>query len=158
MQSINKAKGRGFTLIEVVIVLAIAALIILVVLQAVSAAQRGQRDNARKQKGGQIVSYLTQYASNTNGNYPKAADLDGLTFNASPLASYDSSTSLNSYTFKKSSIAFASSGWAPAAADCSVSTTSTTVVYQASAAANPVTDYDLAVCLESGGFDVLHGN
>lgn len=68
--------NRGFTLIEVVIVLAIAALIILVVLQAVSAAQRSSRDNTRKQEAGQVAAMLEQYASNNRGRYPSS--LSGL--------------------------------------------------------------------------------
>ena len=61
---------KGFTLIEVVLVMAIGALIILVVLQAVTAARRSQRDNARKSHAGQISAALEQYASNNNGSYP----------------------------------------------------------------------------------------
>lgn len=61
---------KGFTLIEVVLVMAIGALIILVVLQAVTAARRSQRDNARKSHAGQISAALEQYASNNNGLYP----------------------------------------------------------------------------------------
>lgn len=70
----KKLKEKGFTLIEVVIVLAIGALIILVVIQAVSAARRSQRDNARKSEAGQIAALLDQYASNNGGVYPSNAN------------------------------------------------------------------------------------
>ena len=68
---LKKSKqSKGFTLIEVVIVLAIAALIILVVLQAVGAAQRANRDSARKSEAGRAVALMEQYASNNSGQYP----------------------------------------------------------------------------------------
>ena len=67
-------KRKGFTLIEVVIVIAIGALIILVVLQAVSNAQESQRDSTRRQEGSQIVAALEQYAANNQGTYPGNAD------------------------------------------------------------------------------------
>ena len=68
---LTKLKERhGFTLIEVVIVLAIAALIILVVLQAVGAAQQSNRDTTRKQEAGRIAAILEQIASNDQGKYP----------------------------------------------------------------------------------------
>lgn len=62
--------NKGFTLIEVVIVLAIGALIILVVLQAVSSAQRNQRDSARRQEAARVSAALESYAANNQGVYP----------------------------------------------------------------------------------------
>jgi prepilin-type N-terminal cleavage/methylation domain-containing protein len=152
---ISLKNKKGFTLIELVIVLAIAALIILVVLQAVGAAQKSQRDNARKNKAAQIESYLTEYASNTgNGSVPATLTT---AWASSPLASYDTTAnSLTSYSFKTGP-AYATSGWNPAAT-CTATpdtTSTTTVVYTANAAA---TDYDLGVCLEAGGYSVLKGN
>jgi prepilin-type N-terminal cleavage/methylation domain-containing protein len=84
---LNKLKeSKGFTLIEVVIVLAIAALIILVVLQAVAAAQRSQRDTQRKEEAGRLSAFLEQYSSNNNGGYPAVAA--GSNF-GTPLGTYD---------------------------------------------------------------------
>ena len=83
---IKKLKeSRGFTLIEVVIVLAIAALIILVVLQAVAAAQLANRDTTRKNEGARAASLLEQIASNNDGDYPTAASVDA------DISGYDSS-------------------------------------------------------------------
>lgn len=65
---------KGFTLIEVVIVIAIGALIILVVLQAVSNAQESQRDSTRRQEASQISAALEQYAANNQGTYPSSAN------------------------------------------------------------------------------------
>lgn len=62
----NKAnQQKGFTIIEVVLVLAIAALIFLMVFIALPALQRNQRDTARKSDVGVVASAVTNYTSNT---------------------------------------------------------------------------------------------
>ena len=59
---------KGFTIIEVVLVLAIAALIFLMIFIALPALQRGQRDTARKQDIGTIAAAVNDYTSNHRGN------------------------------------------------------------------------------------------
>lgn len=63
-------KTKGFTIIEVVLVLAIAGLIFLVVFLALPALQRGQRDTQRKQDLGKFMSSVTSYESNNQGANP----------------------------------------------------------------------------------------
>lgn len=63
---------KGFTIIEVMIVLAIAALILVVVLIAVPQLQRNQRNSARRDILGRIKTELDNYAGNNNGTYPTA--------------------------------------------------------------------------------------
>ena len=64
---LNSQKGQsGFTIIEVLIVLAIGALIILAVLLAVPALQNNQRNSARKADASRIASALTAWASDNN--------------------------------------------------------------------------------------------
>lgn len=63
-------KTKGFTIIEVVLVLAIAGLIFLVVFLALPALQRGQRDNQRKQDLGKLTSQVVAYQANTQGALP----------------------------------------------------------------------------------------
>lgn len=63
-------KTKGFTIIEVVLVLAIAGLIFLVVFLALPALQRGQRDNQRKQDLGKLMSQVVAYQANTQGTLP----------------------------------------------------------------------------------------
>lgn len=63
-------KTKGFTIIEVVLVLAIAGLIFLVVFLALPALQRGQRDNQRKQDLSRLMSQVTAYQSNNQGSLP----------------------------------------------------------------------------------------
>jgi prepilin-type N-terminal cleavage/methylation domain-containing protein len=61
---------QGFTIIEVVLVLAIAALIFLMVFIALPALQRNQRDTARKTILGKVSSAVTSYQSNNRGKNP----------------------------------------------------------------------------------------
>jgi prepilin-type N-terminal cleavage/methylation domain-containing protein len=61
---------RGYTITEVMFVLAIAGLIIMVALMALSELQRIQRDNARKNIANTVKSELESYASNSQGVYP----------------------------------------------------------------------------------------
>jgi prepilin-type N-terminal cleavage/methylation domain-containing protein len=63
-------KEKGFTLIELVIVLAIAALILAGVLVAVTGAQTARRDTQRKNDVSTVAAYLEQIASNNAGAYP----------------------------------------------------------------------------------------
>lgn len=66
-------KDSGFTIIEVVLVLAIAGLIFLVVFLALPALQRSQRDSQRRSDLGRFMAQLETYASNNSGAYPTAA-------------------------------------------------------------------------------------
>ena len=63
---------KGFTIIEVVLVLAIAGLIFLMVFIALPALQRSQRNTRRRQDMARILSAFTDYQSNT-GHMPKDA-------------------------------------------------------------------------------------
>lgn len=63
-------KTKGFTIIEVVLVLAIAGLIFLVVFLALPALQRGQRDTQRKNDLGRFTSQISSYQSNNQGALP----------------------------------------------------------------------------------------
>ena len=62
--------GQGFTIIEVVLVLAIAALIFLMVFIALPALQRGQRDSQRKSDLSRISAQITSYETNNKGAIP----------------------------------------------------------------------------------------
>lgn len=71
--SSNNKKEKGFTIIEVVLVLAIAGLIFLVVFLALPALQRSQRDNQRRTDAARVSSLITSYQSNNNGGLPDNA-------------------------------------------------------------------------------------
>ena len=63
-------KDKGFTLIEIVLVLAIAGLLLVIVFLAVSGAQKSRRDSQRKGDVSSVAGSLENYASNNNGSYP----------------------------------------------------------------------------------------
>ena len=70
-----QTKNSGFTIIEVVLVLAIAGLIFLMVFLALPALQRSQRDTQRKEDLSRINTQLGNYTSSSRGAVPTAANL-----------------------------------------------------------------------------------
>lgn len=72
----KQQKSSGFTIIEVVLVLAIAGLIFLMVFIALPALQRNQRDTQRKDDLGRVKVALTNYMSSNRGNIPNTTTFD----------------------------------------------------------------------------------
>lgn len=70
MKKERKPGKKGFTIIEVVLVLAIAGLIFLMVFVALPALQRSQRDTQRRQDYGDLLAAVISYTTNNNGNLP----------------------------------------------------------------------------------------
>ena len=66
----NIKSKKGFTIIEVVLVLAIAGLIFLMVFIALPAMQRSQRDTQRRNDYSQLSAQITSYITNNNGSLP----------------------------------------------------------------------------------------
>lgn len=76
-------REEGFTIIEVLIVLAIAGLIILIVFLAVPALQRNSRNTQRKNDISALVGAIQEYSNNKNGSLPGSqTDLDKVVDNA----------------------------------------------------------------------------
>ena len=75
----KQQKTKGFTIIEVVLVLAIAGLIFLMVFIALPALQKSQRDTQRKNDLSRIMVQMTNYSSNNRGSIPSTliAPVDG---------------------------------------------------------------------------------
>jgi prepilin-type N-terminal cleavage/methylation domain-containing protein len=72
---LNKLKNKrnnqnGFTIIEVLIVLAIAGLILLVVFLAVPALQRNAHNTTKKSDVASLLGGMTEYATNNSGALP----------------------------------------------------------------------------------------
>ncbi len=61
---------KGFTIIEVVLVLAIAGLIFLMVFIALPALQRTQRNTQREDDMARVISAINDYQTNNNGKTP----------------------------------------------------------------------------------------
>ena len=68
----SKVKSKkGFTIIEVVLVLAIAGLIFLMVFIALPAMQRSQRDTQRRDQLSGMMTQITQYQANNRNKLPE---------------------------------------------------------------------------------------
>lgn len=70
----KSTKNQGFTIIEVLIVLAIAGLIMLIVFLAVPALQRNSRNTQRRDEVGTLAGSISEYVSNNNGKLPGVWD------------------------------------------------------------------------------------
>lgn len=75
LKNIRK-KTEGFTIIEVMIVLAIAGLILLIVFLAVPALERTARNTSRKNDASAIAAAISNYDSNNGGTLPNNAIAD----------------------------------------------------------------------------------
>lgn len=95
--------ARGFTIIEVVLVLAIAGLIFLIVFLALPALQRSQRDTQRRNDLGRATAALQQYQSNNRGSLPAIATFTGGSFTSSYLtnagSTFNDPTTGSTYAF-----------------------------------------------------------
>lgn len=76
----KKDTQKGFTIIEVVLVLAIAGLIFLMVFIALPALQRNQRDTQRRNDLSRVQSAIQNYQTNNRNTLP--------TFNAAFISQY----------------------------------------------------------------------
>lgn len=65
--------SNGFTIIEVLIVLAIAGLILLIVFLAVPALQRNQRNTSRRSDASLVGAAASNFVTNANGTVPSTA-------------------------------------------------------------------------------------
>jgi prepilin-type N-terminal cleavage/methylation domain-containing protein len=130
LTKIEKRKS-GFTIIEVMIVLAIAGLILLIVFLAVPALQRSAANTGRKDDAGRISSAINDFVSNSNGTLPRT-DPVGWPLDCATILS-DAGT-LNQYTFVK--------------ANCKVGTGAANQFDVATAAATPTAVKNQALLLE----------
>lgn len=77
LQNIKK-NNKGFTIIEVLIVLAIAGLIMLIVFLAVPALQRNSRNTRKRDDVGKALSAVSDWSTNNGGKIPAAADISAI--------------------------------------------------------------------------------
>jgi prepilin-type N-terminal cleavage/methylation domain-containing protein len=74
-----RKKTEGFTIIEVMIVLAIAGLILLIVFLAVPALQRTARNTQRKEDAAAIAGAIADYIADNSGQLPNSISDGGTT-------------------------------------------------------------------------------
>ncbi len=75
LNNLQKRKSEGFTIIEVMIVLAIAGLIMLIVFLAVPALQRNSRNTQYKADASAYAAAVGEYMQSHDGNVPAVGDL-----------------------------------------------------------------------------------
>lgn len=75
LKKLKQSEQKGFTIIEVVIVLAIAGLILLIVFLAIPALQRNARNSGIKNDATALSAGLGEFASNNNGAQATLATL-----------------------------------------------------------------------------------
>ena len=113
MKSLYKQKReQGFTIIEVLIVLAIAALILLIVFLAVPALQRNARNNSRNSDAANLLAAINDYVANNSGQLPATCSFasPNLTFGTSG-TNATSDAKMGYYQTGCSTAAPAGSGW-----------------------------------------------
>lgn len=148
--SIKQKNSKGFTIIEVVLVLAIAGLIFLMVFIALPALQRSQRDTARKSDVGIVLSAVSSFESNNKGAFIDGTALD-------QISPYVTTLSVNSTLTAVTSMATGDRGswiWHPGLGAITVVPTSlcgtTTIV-------GGVAKLSLAYSSTPGQFSVITG-
>jgi prepilin-type N-terminal cleavage/methylation domain-containing protein len=77
MQKLHKTNQKGFTIIEVLIVLAIAGLILLIVFLAVPALQRNSRNTGIKNDAQNVLGGVGEFRGANNGKNPASVDGTG---------------------------------------------------------------------------------
>jgi type IV pilus assembly protein PilA len=77
-----KKRTEGFTIIEVLIVLAIAGLIMLIVFLAVPTLQRNSRNTSKRAEVARLGAAANEFVTNNNGKTPVAADAAAIKANA----------------------------------------------------------------------------
>lgn len=87
--------NKGFTIIEVLIVLAIAAVIITIVLLAVPALQRNSRNTQRRNDVSAAIAAVSEYLNNNSGQYPASA---AVAVASAKLGFYDVATEITGTT------------------------------------------------------------
>jgi len=108
LQKLQKRKESGFTIIEVLIVLAIAGLIMLVVFLAVPALQRNSRNTQYRNEASRIIDAYNEISANQGGTVLVSGDAAAV------------KSAANTKSITNISIAAAGSASAPSATDTAV--------------------------------------
>lgn len=157
-KSLRNRQNSGFTIIEILIVLAIAAFILLIVLVAVPQLQKNSRDSSRQSVLTRVKAELDNYASNNQGAYPFTAATGSGSVDDFNSRYIDTQTGLkNPSNGKDYTVEVASSGTADPSADqilvypgMSCQGESTTGTFVAVGASNTSKKYALRLVLDNG--------
>lgn len=95
MLSKLKKDEKGFTIIEVMIVLAIAGLILLIVFLAVPALQRNSRNTQRNSEGAKVAASASECLNNRNGQASGCSTAASIAWSASEYQQLTTSPSIS---------------------------------------------------------------
>ncbi|HSX18184.1 MAG TPA: type II secretion system protein [Candidatus Saccharimonadales bacterium] len=147
---LKRQNQKGFTIIEIMIVLTIAAVILLIVFLAVPALQRSSRNTQRSNDAASIASAINQCLANQNGltgpcqsTGANNVDIDFAKLGQLTAATYSNSGAMGSTTSARWSFAYKCNGNVPAAS--ATTPKSLIVTFQLEASGGGTTDR----CLES---------
>ncbi len=111
MLKLRQKPDQGFTIIEVLIVLAIAGLIILIVLLAVPALQRNQRNTTRKSDLGRLASAVNNFVANNSGSLPSTtANAQSIITDAGKLGQFNLTAATNIGTASSNTLSIVAAG------------------------------------------------
>ncbi|HEY5667869.1 MAG TPA: type II secretion system protein [Candidatus Saccharimonadales bacterium] len=136
LQKLQKRKETGFTIIEVLIVLAIAGLIMLVVFLAVPALRRSSRNTTRKADVSAALGAVSEFVNNNSGTLPDTAAVAGkvLTISLAAGGANNSTANMGYYTTNSATAGITMS--TQAAYGATNNTTTDTVVILTGASCN----------------------
>lgn len=117
LKQLKESKNKGFTIIEVMIVLAIAGLIILIVLLAVPALQRNGRNTAIKNDAAAVSGAIAEFKSNNEGQSPTIDATHPATVTTKVTVSGAAGTTPTEAKVQQDTTATGKTGTGPAAAD-----------------------------------------
>jgi prepilin-type N-terminal cleavage/methylation domain-containing protein len=129
MLSTIRKKKEGFTIIEVLIVLAIAGLIMLVVFLAVPALQRNARNTQRSNDVASILGAVSEFTNNNNGLAPDTATVAGGTLTLTNAATSGANSVTTKLGYYKNSGNVSISGSAAGTTGTNATTTDTVVLF-----------------------------
>lgn len=81
--------SRGFTFVEIIVVMAILGLLAVLVFMAVLGAHRGRRDAARRNAIDRYIAHIEQRASSREGVYDASCAASGWNDASFPCSSFD---------------------------------------------------------------------
>lgn len=117
----RRLRPRGFTLVEILIVLTILGILASIVVPRFSAATSDSRDTAAKMQTRELNLTLTKYSMDHNGKYPTLANLPSQLTMWTDAAGNTSATKTGAFTIPPYIMAFPTPGVGPNATLSTVS-------------------------------------